>query len=158
MNSWTKGKPKGSRTPIIERLMARVTVADNGCWETSGGNNGRGYAVISSGGAHGRQMYAHRVAYEHHVGPIPDGLVLDHLCRNPCCCNPEHLEPVTQRENWRRGVGPFTRAAVATTCAKGHDYDEANTYRKPNTGYRSCRKCAALRRRELRRQRGKATA
>ena len=59
-----------------------------------------GYGIVT---ICGKKYYTHRVAYEELVGPIPDGLVLDHLCRNRRCCNPEHLEPVTDGENTRRG-------------------------------------------------------
>lgn len=91
-----------------------------------------GYA---SGGSAG---YAHRVAYEALVGPIPGGLVLDHLCRNPGCYNPTHLEPVTNAENIRRGY------AVKTNCPHGHEYTAANTHYTP-AGHRRCKECHRIR-------------
>lgn len=78
---------------------------------------------------------AHRVAYERRFGPIPDGLQLDHLCRNRACVNPEHLEPVTHAENMRRSA-----PAQKTKCSNGHAYDDLNTYIRP-TGQRDCRVC-----------------
>ena len=77
---------------------ARVHYEPNsGCWLWAGADNGEGYGKF-------RGKYAHRLSYERHKGPIPDGLHLDHLCRMPCCINPDHLEPVTNAENARRGM------------------------------------------------------
>lgn len=76
-------------------IRARCEITPNGCWEWQGARQ-RGYGRIRSGA---NVLRVHRVTYEAMVGPIPDGLDLDHLCRNRSCCNPAHLEPVTRREN-----------------------------------------------------------
>lgn len=97
------------------------------CWLWTGLQH-KGYGRYSDG-------LAHRVSYEIHRGPIPDGLELDHLCRTPLCVNPDHLEPVTRAENMRR------RAAAKTHCINGHEYTPENTYVMAGAGYRSCRAC-----------------
>lgn len=125
----------------------------NGCIEWVGGLNWKGYGKVAIGG---RTKVAHRVAYELLVGPIPDGLTLDHLCRNRACVNPEHLEPVTNRENILRGTAPSAMNAAKTHCPQGHPYDEANTYVSAK-GSRHCRQCHAERQRQyLARRRGVA--
>lgn len=85
--------------PILDRLADKFTVGD-GCWEWTGTLNRDGYGSFQLG--HGVAARAHRVLYEQLVGPIPEGLHIDHLCYNPCCVRPDHLEPVTQAENNRR--------------------------------------------------------
>lgn len=85
--------------------------------------------------------YLHRLKFEEWSGkPIPDGMTLDHLCRNRACCNPHHLEVVSLRENLLRGVGPSAMNARKTTCPSGHEYSESNTYHKKN-GSRQCKAC-----------------
>lgn len=91
-----------------------------------------------------KTVYAHRFAYELLVGPIPEGLELDHLCRVPRCCNPAHLEPVTRRENQRRGFGPPGVNARKTHCLRGHPFEGSNLI-VLRRGGRCCRLCAALR-------------
>jgi hypothetical protein len=94
----------------------------------------------------GKLASTHRTMYEHAKGPIPAGLVIDHLCRQPRCCNPDHLEAVTQRENLLRGQTVNAAAVAQTHCIHGHSFNEANTYRPPGQpNKRMCRACAAER-------------
>jgi hypothetical protein len=88
-------------------------------------------------------IQAHRYAYEERHGAIPPGMTLDHLCRNPSCVNPDHLEAVTHRTNVLRGNAPPAICARRTHCPQGHPYTEANTaYLK--SGARRCRECHRL--------------
>lgn len=84
-----------------QRLMAKVRL-DGECWIWTGARNRAGYGVIGAGRRGEGTMLAHRLSYEVHTGPIPEGLHLDHLCVTPACVRPEHLEAVTQQENNRR--------------------------------------------------------
>jgi hypothetical protein len=96
---------------------------------------------------------AHRVVYEALVGPVPEGLELDHTCDNPPCCNPGHLEPVTHAENMRRGKrnGAVVNRAK-THCKHGHEFTPANTYTQTKGG-RGCRECHRRVRRDYMRRR-----
>lgn len=135
---------------LTTRILARVTEGAGGCWLWSGSCDRGGYGQITVNGKH---LRAHRVAYEAFVGPIPDGLQLDHLCRVRACVNPEHLEPVTARVNALRGESFSAVNAAKTHCKNGHALDAANTYIRPS-GNRSCRMCnaEAQRRRAQRRK------
>lgn len=93
-----------------------------------------GYIKPNGYGQTGAGEPAHRAAYVASRGPIPEGLEIDHLCRNKQCVNPDHLEPVTRAENARRRFADYTH------CANGHEYTIANTYRRPS-GFRDCRAC-----------------
>ena len=128
------------------RFWAKVYVLDNGCWEWTAGRNWVGYAKFD---ANGRTEAAHRWAYRQLIGPIPEGLTLDHLCKNRACVFPDHMEPVTMRENVLRGNGLSAIAARQTHCTHGHPFDEANTRREPD-GHRSCRACGRIRQQRYR--------
>jgi hypothetical protein len=93
-------------------------------------------------------QYAHRAVYEMEVGPIADGLEIDHLCRNRGCVNPAHLEPVTHKENVLRGATVPGLNAVKTHCLRGHEFDEENTRHIARNGRRVCRACMRERCRE----------
>jgi hypothetical protein len=127
---------------LPERIASKIWPEPNsGCWLWGGTLNNFGYGTAYVMG--GRAM-AHRFVYEQLVGPIPAGLHIDHLCRNPSCVNPSHLEPVTQRENIRRGNGFGGRHAKQTHCVNGHPFDEKNTAIR-SLGRRVCRACSRAR-------------
>jgi hypothetical protein len=137
---------------LRERLAEQWTESPTGCWLWTGTTGRDGYGKIGVKRADGtwRSLRAHRVSYEIHVGPIPDGLHLDHLCRNRRCVRPDHLEPVTNRVNSLRGAGACAVNAVKTHCRRGHEYTPANTITKLTkygTPGRECRTCAELLRR-----------
>lgn len=116
---------------------------DNGCWIWRGSMDSRGYGRVAAG-RRGHHFIAHRWVYEQHRGPIPDGLELDHLCRVKRCVNPDHLEPVTHRENMRRGAGWAGENARKTHCKRGHEFTPENIYWNSG-GTRSCQKCIRIR-------------
>lgn len=121
------------------------------CWLWTGYTNRGGYGVIYAGA----MVPAHRFAYELLVGPIPDGLVIDHLCRTKACVNPDHLEPVTQGENVRRGLGAGSQYQPKSDCVNGHPFTDDNTVIAHN-GQQRCLKCRAAEQ-ARRQQRFKAT-
>ena len=128
----------------FEQFWERVERTEQGgCWTWRGLMRPDGYGLFYIGGY--RKARAHRVAYQALVGPIPEGLELDHLCRNKACVNPDHLEPVTHRENVMRGESPAASRATVTHCPAGHGHDLANT-RLSKRNQRHCRTCARERR------------
>jgi hypothetical protein len=137
---------------LKDRLLSQIEITDDGCWLWTGYRNPepKNYGRIR---VYGRLWTTHRLAYEVLVGPIPEGLTLDHLCRRPPCINPAHLEPVTVQENIARGTQGWNMR-IKTHCPRGHPYDEVNTWRDKR-GIRYCRACAREKARE-RRARGAA--
>lgn len=128
-----------------ERFWSRVDKTGD-CWLWLGPLDHGGYGKCHRTDDGVERTYgAHRISYELSVGPIPDGLQLDHLCRVRSCVNPDHLEPVTQRENLVRAEGFIARQVRSSLCPKGHPYD----YIRPAGGGRDCSLCKA----ELKRQR-----
>lgn len=124
-------------TPIDVLFFRAVEKLPSGCWRYRGGDTKNGYRKINLI-AHGRgYVLAHRIGYELHKGPIPDGLVIDHLCFNKWCVNPDHLEAVTQTENVRRATSyPF-----AEVCVRGHQRTPENTVYRKNGRIHDCLDC-----------------
>jgi len=141
----------------LARFTRKVKEQPSGCWHLDGRVRKDGYSDFTLLGKH---QLGHRVAYEHFVGPVPEGLQLDHRCHTDdldcrggftCihrrCVNPAHLEAVTQRENSLRGRSPAAANGAKTECDSGHPYTQENTYTDPKGG-RECRICRAERARQ----------
>lgn len=148
---------------IYERLIKRLSIDSNGCWLFDKVHSS-GYSFFGIGRS--KAFKAHRVSYEIHKGPIPKGLHIDHLCSVKHCCNPDHLEAVTGKENtrraWDRGEAKLhspelqkriqrqANAAAAaekrnrTHCIRGHEFSDENTRRDINGG-RHCKECNKIR-------------
>jgi len=134
-------KPGPKPRSVSERFWPKVdfwAVQPNGwhCWEWTASKDASGY------GRFDKSLRAHRVAYELKAGPIPDGLDLDHLCRNRACVRPDHLEPVTRSENLRRSPLMGVGHTSMTHCKRGHEFSDENTYHS-SAGKRHCRTCRA---------------
>jgi hypothetical protein len=131
---------------VLDRVDQKSTP---GCWIFTGCRIRGGYGMVRTGSVldgSARSKLAHRVVYEAIVGPIPEGLELDHLCRNPACVNPAHLEPVDHRTNVLRGFSPSAIHARKTHCVNGHEFTTENTL-VDKKGKRNCRACARAARR-----------
>jgi hypothetical protein len=123
---------------LPERIARKIGEPDeNGCWPWLAYRTPLGYGGVDW---KGKPDKAHRVVYQILAAPIPGGLVLDHLCRNPSCVNPEHLEPVTDRENILRGAGACAQHARKTHCVRGHPFEGENLHVRRD-GARICLTC-----------------
>jgi len=135
---------------LPSRIREKIKVnPSTECWEWTAGDNGSGYGLVQW---NGKQNLAHRVVYALINGEIPYGKTLDHLCRNRSCANPEHLEPVSHKENLRRGeTGKKTgrKQKEKTHCPQGHPYDKHNTHYR-SSGERVCMSCNRDRQRRRR--------
>lgn len=129
----------GRGADVRDLLMSHVDKQEHGCWVWTGYVDKKtGYARFNYPG---RSILAHRTSYELFKGPIPDGLHIDHLCRNRRCVNPDHLEAVAQTTNTHRGLSPLIAANHMQVCVRGHSYAEHSYYRD---GIRiCCRTCEA---------------
>jgi hypothetical protein len=137
----------GQNETAEARFWSKVNKTD-ACWEWTASKR-YGYGQFRVGGGGSANLGAHVVAYIWLIGPVPAGLVLDHLCRNRACVNPEHLEIVTAEENSTRGK--VSRAAEIPNCPNGHPWSE-NTL-MPTNGWRMCKACNYPRSKEYNRRR-----
>lgn len=140
------GSPTGQPPKIdtATRFYSKFEVGPaDSCWPWQGTTIPSGYGQfhVATNGGRALRVMAHRASYELAFGPIPNGLTIDHLCRNVSCVNPHHLEAVSIKVNILRGTAPSARRARQTHCKRGHLFSPENTYIYPPTGHRTCRRC-----------------
>lgn len=126
------GRPAKSPERYVEQDCGYATPCR--IWQRATTSHGYGVERVD-----GRLRGAHVIEWEKENGPVPKGMDLDHLCRQKPCVRPDHLEPVTRRENIRRGI----KGVLTTHCPQGHAYDSQNTYITPS-GHRRCRACRRI--------------
>ncbi len=135
---------------LEDQVFSRVSPEPNsGCWLWTGSLNDDGYGQMS---LNAKMRKSHDVVYRMMKGPVPEGLELDHKCRVRCCVNPDHLEPVTHKENCERGI-LRERNLGRTHCKRGHPFDGDNL-RHDNKGTRICAECSRMRCRQCRERKG----
>jgi len=122
----------------VHAFWAKVAFTQADCWEWRGSKSPKGYGAFHLRAPISRGVGAHRLAWEYMNGPIPHGLQIDHLCRNPGCVRPDHLEVVTQQENRRRG---YTNGPKLKRCKHGHEFTPENTFIDRRDGGKRCRTC-----------------
>lgn len=146
-------QPRITQEQLVRNFMNRANIGPkHQCWEWTGTIDNKGYGKISAGA--NKLVYAHRLAWELMIGPIPKGLVIDHLCRNHSCVNPDHMEVVTIKENVLRGVGLSAINARKTACQNGHELAGDNLViitKASGHQFRRCRACYNEYQREWRR-------
>jgi len=135
---------------LPERIASRLRVDTiAGCWLWQGSLSPAGYGRIQMGrrgpSGHSSPDYVHRIVYELLRGTIPEGLVIDHLCRVPSCCNPAHCEPVVQRINFLRGESPAAQWIRQGACKRGHPLTPENRYARPDGKGANCHVCVLIR-------------
>lgn len=130
--------------PLVERFWPKVVKAgDDECWIWTGAKI-QGYGIIGREWPKRGNHFAHRASYEIHIGPIPEGMTIDHLCFRKDCVNPRHLEPISAVENARRGREHHGTHEYKTHCTNGHEFTPTTTYTHTDAqGYahRRCRTC-----------------
>lgn len=125
---------------------------NSGCWLWIGvSNSQKGKLRYGYIGHKNKKLSAHRYSYERFIDIIPEGLVLDHLCKITLCVNPNHLEAVTQKTNILRGETGKYKRPIKSHCLHGHEFTKENSYINKNT--KRCRKCANLSRQKLNQKR-----
>lgn len=145
---WLPSVPTGGDS-VNEYFVNRVEVTPDGCWEWTRARTPAGYGFLQIRSRSRVPIGAHRLSYELHVGPIPEGLTVDHLCFNPPCVRPDHLRLLTNSENAKN-----QRDAYKTHCKRGHEYTPENTRIKTGgNGKRDCKTCHRDRERLARRVR-----
>ena len=128
----------------LQRFWEKVEKGD-GCWLWRGARNSKGYGSFRAASG---PVGAHRFAYEATVGLIPPGMTIDHRCGNPSCVNPDHLRPLSMRDNNLASNGYGGRAAKSNCCIYGHALTPENVWVQAKTGHRYCRECLRRRARE----------